>query len=126
MYPGGTWGQFVRRHAEYTVITSPELVAELAAVLTKPALQVRLFRFAHAPEYGEVLRAFERAEVIIAPPSVSVCRDADDDKFFACAVAGGADYIVSEDEDILAIPEYEGVKTIRTAAFLKLLDTPAP
>jgi hypothetical protein len=35
----------------------------------------------------------------------------------------GADYIVSEDEDILAIAEYEGVHTVRTAAFLKLLDT---
>ncbi len=41
--------------------------------------------------------------------------------FFACAAAGGADYIVSEDEDVLAIAEYEGVRTIRAAAFLELL-----
>jgi predicted nucleic acid-binding protein len=41
---------------------------------------------------------------------------------FACAAASGADYIVSEDEDVLAISEYGGARTIRATAFLELLD----
>ena len=61
--------------------------------------------------------------MISDPPPVHVCRDADDDKLFACAVAGDAAYIVSEDDDVLAIAEYEGVCTIRTAAFLRVLDS---
>jgi predicted nucleic acid-binding protein len=49
-----------------------------------------------------------------------VCRDADDDKFFWCAAAASADYIVSEDRDILAVEEYEGSRTISAADFLHL------
>jgi hypothetical protein len=41
---------------------------------------------------------------------------------FACALAGRADYIVSEDRDILAAGEYEGIRTVRAVQFLKLLD----
>jgi predicted nucleic acid-binding protein len=70
-----------------------------------------------------VLQIVQLAEVIEPTATPPGCRDPNDDKFFACVVAGNADYIVSEDEDILAIAEYEGVHTVRTAAFLKLLDT---
>ena len=67
--------------------------------------------------------AYLSAAVVMPDPEpVQVCRDPTDDKFFACAAAGHADYIVSEDEDILAIPEYQGARTIRTADFLRLLD----
>ena len=72
-----------------------------------------------------MLAIVARAEVVTPSSTPRVCRDEDDDKFFACAAAGYADYIVSEDEDILAIREYEGVRTVRTAAFLRLLDAQA-
>ena len=122
MNPFGMAGQLFRRNSDYQQITSPALSAELADVLARTHLQERLLRFTPHREYAEVLRTFEDAEVIDDPPIVKVCRDHSDDKFFPCAVAGRADYIVSEDEDILAIDQYEGVRTIRTATFLVLLD----
>lgn len=122
MNPRGTWGQLARRTGEYQLVTSPEIAIELAEVAARSGLQERLARFAEHAEYTDVVHALEGAEVISNAPPLSVCRDADDDKFFACAVAGNADYIVSEDEDILAIAEYEGVRTIRAAAFVRVLD----
>jgi predicted nucleic acid-binding protein len=59
---------------------------------------------------------------VVPTATPRVCRDRDDDKFFACAIAGNADYIVSEDDDILAIAEYDGMRTIRARGFIRLLD----
>ena len=53
--------------------------------------------------------------------TVSVCRDPDDDKFLECAIAGEVDYIVSEDEDLLVIREYRGIKIVKTESFFGLV-----
>lgn len=47
-----------------------------------------------------------------------VCRDPDDDKFIACAIAGGAAVIVSGDKDLLAIPGDIGVEVLTPREFL--------
>ena len=54
------------------------------------------------------------AKLFLAPPLPhAVCRDADDDKFLACAVAGKAKYVVSGDRDLLAISSWQGVTVVR-------------
>ena len=122
MNPLSTWGQLIRRSTEYWLVTSADINDEFERVFAEERLQERLIRFASTAEYSQIQATFDRAELVEYPPPVSICRDADDDKFFACAAAGHADYIVSEDEDILAVPEYQGARTIRTADFLRLLD----
>lgn len=98
------------------------LVAEAARIVSKARLQRRLGWASNVSVATRLADVFSKAELIDDPPIVAVCRDASDDKFFACALAGAAGYIVSEDDDILAIPEYEGIRTVRAAAFLRLLD----
>lgn len=44
--------------------------------------------------------------------------DPDDDKFIECAMACGADYIVSGDKHLLKLKAYEGTKIINAAEFL--------
>jgi len=68
-----------------------------------------------------VLAILEGAEVVEPREKVSVCRDAADDKFFECALEGRADYIVTEDKDILAVGEHLGVKAITAEEFMALL-----
>ncbi|MFH1932755.1 MAG: putative toxin-antitoxin system toxin component, PIN family [Pseudomonadota bacterium] len=46
--------------------------------------------------------------------------DPDDDKFIECAVSCGADFIVSGDQHLLRIKEYEGIKILTAAEFLPL------
>lgn len=45
-----------------------------------------------------------------------------DDKLFECAKAGEAQYIVSEDDDVLTIGEYQAVSTVSAVQFLAILD----
>lgn len=50
-----------------------------------------------------------------------ICRDPEDDKFLATAVLGEADYVVSEDRDLLDLREQQGIKIVDVATFLKVL-----
>jgi len=51
-------------------------------------------------------------------------KDPDDNKFFDCAVAGNADYIVSEDKhfNILKHIPFPSVNAIKTIDFKKILE----
>lgn len=122
MNPDGTWGDIVRRQGEFVHLTSPELINEFLRVIEQPRLRRRLGPGRSAPPARRALEILSRAEVVVPASTPAICRDPEDDKFFACAVAGQAAYIVSEDEDILAIEEHEGVRTIRASAFLRVLD----
>jgi predicted nucleic acid-binding protein len=46
-----------------------------------------------------------------------VCRDSDDDRVIECAVAACAEYIVTEDKDLLSLGSYDGIKILRTVDF---------
>jgi uncharacterized protein len=48
----------------------------------------------------------------------AVCDDPDDDKFFECAIAGGANLIVSGDKHLLKISDYKGIKVVRPRQFV--------
>ena len=50
---------------------------------------------------------------------VKVCRDPDDDKFFACALDSRSLYIVSGDKDLLAVKQYKDVQAVTVAQFFR-------
>ena len=49
-----------------------------------------------------------------------MCRDPDDDKFLELAVSGNADYLVSGDDDLLALHPFREIPILRPAEFLAL------
>jgi predicted nucleic acid-binding protein len=51
----------------------------------------------------------------------AVCRDPGDDKFLATALVARADYIVSEDLDLLSLGEYEGTMICNSQNMIDLL-----
>ena len=48
-----------------------------------------------------------------------VSRDPDDDAILAAAVEGCADYIVTGDQDLLTIGDYQGIRIVTPRAFLQ-------
>jgi putative PIN family toxin of toxin-antitoxin system len=103
-------------------ITSPLLNAEIFDVLERPALRERIERSSKHLAIEWVTERLDRAEIVEPDRIERVCRDPNDDKLFACAAAGAVDYIVSDDNDVLAVGEYAGARTITTLAFLQVLD----
>jgi len=122
--PKGLWGLLLFQHSDdYVIVLSPEIVKEILDVINRPELHRRFPEMADLPRMDLVLSKIEEAEVVEPRERLEVCRDPNDNKFFECAVAAGADYIVSEDKDILAIEEYEGIKTVPAAEFTRLIAT---
>ncbi len=116
------WGKVLARTDEYTLLLSLEIAHEVIGVTQRPELRERLYRLSGLPELQEILAVLSLAEGVEPQTRETVCRDPKDDKYFWCALAGNADYIVSEDEDILSIGEYHGIRTVRAADFLRTLD----
>ena len=58
--------------------------------------------------------------VAISPLPAPVCRDPDDDRILATAVAARADCLVTGDADLLALDLYAGIPIVRPADFWAL------
>ena len=107
------------RANHYALLSSPQTLAELAAVLARP--QIR--RLAQAP-LDELVQRLERYTWPV-PGSLDVagaCRDPKDDKFLACAVEGEAHYLVSSDNDLLDMGSFRGVMIHTPGQFLLALE----
>ncbi len=66
----------------------------------------------------------ENSVMVIPTEKLDVVKnDPKDNKFFEAAVAGKADYIVSQDKKhVLSIPDFRGIKTIHPEELVKLIE----
>jgi len=120
--PHGRWGRLLFDLSDrYVIVLSPEIIKEVLSVLYRAELRRRFPAITEPARLELVLAILEEVEVVEPRERVSICRDPNDDKFFECALAGKADYIVSEDRDILAVGEHRGVKTVTAEEFMALL-----
>lgn len=123
--PKGRWGRLLFDLSDrYTIVISPEIIAEIISVLYRPTLRERLPGLGELPDLERVLALFEEAEVVEPTEDARICRDPNDDKFFACALSGEAAYIVSEDKDILVVGQFRDVRCVTAEDFLRLLEEP--
>ena len=105
----------------YTLVTSLYLVDELIHVLSYPRIANR-FRLAER-EITDILAAL-LSQAEITPGQLHLpgaTRDPKDDAVVACAIEGGADYIVSGDQDLLVLGHYQGCQVITPRQFLGIL-----
>ncbi len=56
---------------------------------------------------------------LVKPRLVKASRDPKDDPFLGAALTGGADWIISRDEDLLVLEEFEGIPIITPSAFME-------
>ncbi len=121
--PYSMWGSAVFRHADYyTLFLSRPILEEILDVLRRPEL-TRKFRSLEQMDTARVIEILGQARVVEVAEMPRASRDPKDDKFLATARAAGAEYLVSEDQDLLVLGEYEGVKIVDTLAFLRVLES---
>ena len=105
---------------EVIMVTSPELLAELDRVLTYRKLQ-RYYTNEERTRFVALVMAL--SEVVDLRDTIPrICRDPDDDRLIACAVAGKADLIVSGDDDVVALEQVGGIPILTAAQFLEMLE----
>src|SRR5688572_21564584 len=103
----------------YEWIVSQAITAEYLEVTSRPAIASKLARKNRSKAGFLDLLA---CATVVSPASIpAVCSDPGDDKFLAAALAGGADFIVSEDLDLLSLEEYEGIVICDTRTMIEVL-----
>jgi putative PIN family toxin of toxin-antitoxin system len=116
---GGTATEVIKqwRAGAFTLIVSEKIMAEYEAVLSRPKFKL--------PEWviQELLGYIhEHAEWVIPYREIhEVTRDPSDNKFLEAAVSGQANWLVSGDNDLLGLNEFEGILVIPSWEFLRLL-----
>lgn len=111
----------IRQQERIQLYSSTALIEELLDVLTRPAAEKRLALIDRAAR--EVLADYVEAIEIVEPASVPrvVPNDSDDDQVIACALAAGAQLIVSGDRDLLRLHPWHGIAILNAAAAVQLV-----
>jgi putative PIN family toxin of toxin-antitoxin system len=105
---------------EVVLVTAPELLQELDRVLRYPRLQ-RYYKQEERTRFVALLLAV--SELVELPEEIPrICRDPDDDRVIACAVAGEADVIVSGDDDLLALARVRDIPIQSPAELLMRIE----
>jgi putative PIN family toxin of toxin-antitoxin system len=101
------------------LLFSPETFAELESRLWRPKFD----RYIGMEQRHALLNDLAAiAEWVSAYPSHS--RDPDDDKFIHLALAGGAQWLISGDDDLLGIETLTGLKILTPAQALRQIYDP--
>ena len=112
--PNGQAGRILAylRQDAFSLLYSRESLAELVDVLTRPHLRQKYRLTEHCLHFFLHLIRL-RGEMVTPDREITICRDPDDDKFLAVAVSGQADYLVSQDDDLLTLSVFESIPIIK-------------
>ena len=102
--------------------TSQALLDEFAEVIERPHFdrkfeETGISRQRMVSDYAEISTVIKPAKL-----SEHVSRDPDDDEVIACALSADCEFIVTGDNDLLVLKEYQGVTIVTAADFLKELE----
>jgi putative PIN family toxin of toxin-antitoxin system len=111
---------------QFTVVASEPLLTELAKVLARPRF-ARRYRVTRADVEELLTLIRERAEIVPVAGAIHLCRDPDDDAVIETALNGGADALVTRDDDLKSVAELaellgeRGVAVMTVRRFLDAL-----
>jgi len=99
---------------ECELCASEATLQELVLVLSRAKFDRYLAR-TERDSFVELIRTY--SVVWAVHGNVRDCRDPQDDKFLALALACGADVLVSSDNDLLSLTPYRGIPILTPKAF---------
>lgn len=121
----GVSNELLRRAREgaFTLFLSPEILNEIQGVLLDDERRHRRrYRYPNeeAINFVDGLRAFAQL-VTDLPEIAAVPRDPTDNPIVATALKAQASYVITRDDDLLSLQEYEGITMITPESFMRLL-----
>lgn len=115
-------GQLLKAFLEenkFLLVTSMEILREIALVLRYPKIQ-KIHGWSEERIETFLLRFLEVSLLTKDEIKVEVIKDdPEDNKFLSCALEGEADYIVTGDIHLKQLKEYKGVKILTPRFFLE-------
>lgn len=121
LVPVGRPAQILRawREGRFELVLSPQILAEVRRVLLYPRLQQK-----HGWSEAQIddFLAGITAAATLTSGTLSVQAvpdDPTDDKYVACALEAGAEYIISGDRHLTGLERYQGVEIVTPAFFIE-------
>jgi uncharacterized protein len=114
------------RQGVFELLASEPILAEYRRALAYPKIQAR---HRLTDEYLDRLISEWRQFIILVEPHEvigAISDDPSDNRFLECAVAGGADYVVSGDRHLLQLQRFRGIEILSPAAFVSVLRPASP
>ncbi len=106
---------------QYNLIVSKQTAQELLEVIERPELKKK-YKSLGKITPRQVIDILAKAEAVEIGAAPSVARDPKDDIFVATALEGIADYLVTEDKDLLVLGNSLGVSIVDTETFIAKLE----
>lgn len=98
------------RRGEIIFLTTETLLAELREVLTSRDKPFRL----SDKDAGIIIDHLKGISHLVSTTvKINVCRDEPDNRVLECALDGGADSIVTGDNDLLDLKTFKGIRIVR-------------
>jgi putative PIN family toxin of toxin-antitoxin system len=105
---------------DIVVLISDELFDELLEVLNRP----KISKYIREEDIFEIIGLIQfKAEWIEIKQQTIICRDKKDNFLLDLASNGNADYLITGDNDLLVIEEFEGTKIVDFRSFDRILTT---
>jgi putative PIN family toxin of toxin-antitoxin system len=121
MGPTSAWGELVfRRSHQFETVLSNQMLIEIERVLLYPKV-VRKLKSPSAASRSALDAAITGATIAEVTNVPAICRDPGDDIVLATALAGEAAFILSEDNDLLDMIEYQGMQIVNGMQLLEIL-----
>lgn len=121
--PQNACGRTIFLHGKkYRLVVSKPLLVELFEVLKRPEISSK-FSPSVSIDYKQLLDFLSQAVVVEIGDVPNISRDIKDNKFLETAIASHADYLVSEDKDLLILGKYRETQIITCLAFADILES---
>ena len=107
------------RRGLFQLVTSDPLLDELFEVLSREKFRP----FFDRSEIVELrLLIHQKAKIVETGKKIELCRDPKDNIVLECAVAAEANFIVTNDEDLLVLEEIEETRIVSSLSFLDFIE----
>lgn len=110
------------RTQQVVLVTSPVIMEEVGDVISRERI-VKRTKMSTDARSAFIDKLIERSDITPGKqlPQL-VGRDVKDDKFLACGIEGGVNFIITGDEDLLVLKNFEGIKIVSPREFVEIFN----
>jgi putative PIN family toxin of toxin-antitoxin system len=95
-----------------------EILDEIVSVMNK-----KKYYKVSVNDINEYVKIIESYSIKLSSNNIlEISRDSDDNKILQCAIDGNCDFIITGDDDLLVLEEYNNIKIIKPKDYLDLIE----